>query len=220
MARSKDLCAVEYEVFKKLAPLMAELKPLDQIFRPDDVSPAILHSLERLHATASSITLNDAAPEEVHSQFDIARHAYVYAWCYYYFLPVAELYAILAIEAALRARFRASRGITPQDDGPSLRKLLRIAANEGWISDAGFNQNFIEWVDVGDGHEEARLVSPERAPSVTKLVVEHLPNIRNTLAHGRHMVTLQTAFSLERAADIINQLFPITGDSPQRDSHG
>jgi hypothetical protein len=196
---------------------MGELKPLDQILKPDELSPAFLHSLETVHAIASSITLGDAVPENVNAQFDIARHAYVYAWCYYHFLPVAELYAILAVELALRMRYKASPpGQVSRANEPGLGKLLQIAADQGWITDAGFDAIFTEWVEVGEDLVEERQVPPERAPSVTKIVVEFLPKIRNDLAHGEFRVLSRTGNALQRAAEIINQLFPAPAQPTQK----
>lgn len=188
---------------------MGELKALDRILEPDDLSPAFLHSLDAVHAIAADITLGDAVPEDVHAQFDIARHAYVYAWCYYHFLSVAELYAILAIELALRARYKASPlGQMSPANEPGLGKLLRIAADQRWITDAGFDATFTEWVEIGEDLIEERQVPPERAPSITKIVIEILPKIRNDLAHGQFRVLSGTGKALQRAAEIINQLFP------------
>lgn len=187
---------------------MEELKPLTEIYDPDERNIWRNYKLEHLHAIASEFKLNPSVPENVRFQFEVARHAYVYCYFYQPLSSAAELYSILAVELALRIKFEASPRSTAQKNDPGLRKLLETAVEEGWIVDAGFDIEHIERVLTEDGIED-RTLPPERARKNTDIILEFLPERRNSLAHGSPTLTIEiVSTSLQRAAEIINQLFP------------
>lgn len=116
---------------------------------------------------------------------------------------------MLAIEHALRIRYRADPGPQKYDKEPGLKTLLKIAISRGWIRDEGFDFDHQELVPTEDGGVEYRPIPEERRQRPTEVVLEVLPHIRNGMAHGQpHMTLNHVSLQLQRATEIINQLFP------------
>ena len=135
----------------------------------------------------SNIALSAAAPEDVQSQFNIARMLGIYAWLYYPFHQIAELKAFSTVEIALRLRF--------PDVKSALKKLLSFAVKNGVVVDEGFSH-----IAVGDD-------DPTRYSKELPSLVSFL---RNDLAHGSSMLHPDSLLTLRICAEIINQLFPET----------
>jgi hypothetical protein len=142
-------------------------------------------TLNDRYQSVAEIILSTTAPENVQSQFNIARMLGIYAWLYYPFHQVAELKAFSTVEMALRLRF-------PEEKG-ALNDLLLVAIKKGVIVDKGFSH-----IDVRDD-------DPTRySKELPKLV----SSMRNDLAHGSPILHSGSLFTLRNCADIINQLFP------------
>lgn len=194
---------------------LEELKPFEQILEPDFRTTCRGVSFKGLYNLAAQYELSPAAPERVRHQFEIARHAYVYSWLYTPLCAAAEFYAILAAEHALRMRYDASPRSKKYKSEPGLKKLLEIAIAKGWLKDEGFSFNFRESVLTDDGIEY-RPIPPERRRRPTEIVLELLPGLRNDRAHGQASMTLErVGIHLQRACEIINQLFPQIVVAPQ-----
>lgn len=188
---------------------MEELKPLSEILQPDFRATCRGYTLEVLHRLASEHELSPRAPENVRHQFEVARHAYIYAGLYTPLSAAAEFYAILAIEHALRIRYQDDPGTKKYDNEPGLKTLLKIAIARGWIRDEGFVFDHEELVHIKDVGLEYRQIPEERRQRPTEIILDVLPDIRNGLAHGRpHMTLNHVSLHLQRATEIINQLFP------------
>lgn len=186
---------------------MEELKPLAEILAPDFRASCRGFTLEVLHKLAAAHDLSPAVPESVRHQFEIARHAYVYSSLYTPLCAATELYAALAVELALRLRYEKSTPPAGSRSPRGLKDLLTIAVAEGWIADDGFDIAYLHLVATEDG-AEYRQIPPEDRRRPTDMVIEVLPNIRNSMAHGQPRMTLETgSTALQRAAEIINQLF-------------
>jgi len=201
---------------------MEELKKPSDIVKPDErqaffslVDPVTGRSrplmLEDLYASAASINLHCGVPESIRSHFAGAKNLLVYAWYYYPFNVTARFISMVSIEYALRVRFGASPS-TP------LKHLVRKAVEEGLIRDEGFSH--LDSVnDEGESVAEspARTSIPNRSRYVDRLI-DLLPRLRNSLAHGTHMVHPHSARSVQIAADFINQLFVKPADTPGVDT--
>lgn len=193
---------------------MEELKPFEQILDPDFRATCRGYTLEVLYKLAAAHDLTPAAPRNVRHQFEIARHAYIYSNLYTPLCGTAELYAALAVEHALKLRYDASPHATARPAPRGLKRLLSFAATEGWITDAGFEFDFRELTVTDDGVEYQE-IPPERRARPTDIVVDVLPRLRNSAAHGQPRMTLETVnTALQRAAEIINQLYPAAGPAP------
>ena len=86
------------------------------------------------------------------------------------------------MELALRTRLG--------DRKTKFKTLLRRAVEGGLVSDRGF-----------------RHVPPDPNNSYCKSLVEVLPSLRNTAAHGSTMLAPNCLGHVEKCADFVNQLF-------------
>jgi hypothetical protein len=83
-----------------------------------------------LHEEVEMIKLDETVPEEVQSQFNVARNLCLYSWYCYSFHNVACLQAYSTIELALRIRLGKA-----EDAKCTLRPLLDEALSKGLISE-------------------------------------------------------------------------------------
>lgn len=175
---------------------MEDLKPFSELLKPDERSKyfgsrnAISKeftpfTLDDRFQSISEISLSTSAPENVRSQYNIARMLGIYAWLYYPFHQVAELKAFSTVEMPLRQRFPEVKG--------SLKKLLSIAIEMGIITDKGFTG-----IDARD----------DDANWYSKTLPKIMPSLRNDLAHGSFTLHPGSLFTLKNCAEIINQLYP------------
>lgn len=202
-------CAAYAPDTRKLREIAVEkLKPLDEVLKPDERLRYFGYTLEYVHASASAINLNPAAPENVHDQFTIAKNAYLYSWYVYSFLPVALLYSILAIELALNFRVKqANPAMFASNREPALFRLLSYALQQRWIVDNGFDIQVPDDAMVPDKiAKQFPNIPRDQRYSFTLLDV--LVGLRNDLAHGTYMLVPGIGPLLQRGAEIINQLFP------------
>jgi hypothetical protein len=61
-------------------------------------------TIEDRYQMISSYELHDGVPDNVATQYDVARNLYVYAWFEYRFYNVAEVQALMALEFGLKER--------------------------------------------------------------------------------------------------------------------
>jgi hypothetical protein len=181
---------------------MEDLKLFENLLEPDERwKYFVLRNVETGEMTPSSlahryeivapIRVNGSAPEDVRSQFNVAKMLCVYAWLYYPFHQVAELKAFSTVEMALRLKYPTIKGM--------LYKLLAHAINEGDIKDSAFS------------HIEA---SPEDPLRYTRQLPDLIPSLRNSLAHGGATLHPGSVFTLRNCSEIINQLYPLPGRVP------
>lgn len=137
-----------------------------------------------LHAEVSAITLHEGVPEVLRNQFNVVRNMALYQYFYYGLAPEVQLKTYTIIEYALRLR--------AEDRRTGFKALLHRAVAERWVSDAGFRH--LPSVDSGN-------------PYCAKLV-EILPSLRNSAAHGSNQLSPHCVGHLEKCADFVNQLFP------------
>lgn len=193
---------------------MEELKKFEEICEPDERQKhfAIINesrdeirplTLRDLYDAADSIKLHNDVPEDIRSHFETARNLLVYSWFYYPFNVVAQLQAFASAEYALRIKANVNPVSTKRP--PGFKMLLKKAADEGWIADAGFSLS-LDWKLQG----MAKILSATTQKSIntySEALAETLPYLRNTLAHGDNMLHNQGVEFLVICAEIINQLF-------------
>ncbi|MBN1618895.1 hypothetical protein JW887_06180 [Candidatus Dojkabacteria bacterium] len=176
---------------------MAEqLKDFDDILKPDTRSDlftvtnlrtgdARKAELEDVFALVSSITLSDSVPEDIISQFNIARNLAIYTWFSYSFHQISELKSFSTLESALRHIYPHKRG---------LGKLISSAVKDRRINDIGFSHI------ASDGRDESSI-------NYVNKLKELIPSFRNDLAHGSTTLHDGCFFTLRFCAEFINQLF-------------
>lgn len=87
--------------------------------------------IKDIYNTVSEIRLKDEVPEDVRSQFNIAKNLAVYSWFSYPFHQIAEMKAYSTLESALKIRFNKKRW--------GLGKLLDKAIDMKLVKDANFS---------------------------------------------------------------------------------
>ncbi|MBU0911100.1 MAG: hypothetical protein KKF22_01000 [Gammaproteobacteria bacterium] len=194
------------------------LRPLELMQTPDPrwstfglLTPSGFEpiTLEQYAKPIQEIRLNDSVPEPVVIHFETAKNIALFAWHVYRFVPVAELYAFISIELALREK-------TDNKTVP-FKKLLQRSIDEGWLS----NERFSRWQRITLHHalrhkedlELAKMleIDPPEDPQYwdyLSVLKEYIPYFRNTYAHGSTHLSPWPYKALEISAEIINQLYP------------
>lgn len=173
---------------------MEEFKNLTDLVNPDQRNQFLVLSnkvtgdqrslsLEDVYSSIESIRLIDSVPDEIVSQFNVAKNLSVYSWFCYSFHQVADLKAFSATECALRS------SLGKEDD--TLKKLLKTAVDKGLLNDENFSH----------------LKELETGGAWVRELPEVLRELRNKLAHGSSNLYPGSSTNLRICADIINQLF-------------
>lgn len=189
------------------------------------------------YESIAEYALSDAVPKKVRILFDTARNLYLYAWFVYRFYNVAEQQVFACLEMALRERLKEELPLPEaywpknrQGQPPSLRPMLRYVIDKGYIRNEGFRT----WRDRGiirarqRYEQEKRQEMEERGLNTIeldyskvivtdedredydylKVLLEYIPEARNTYAHGSGMLHNQVLHSFELVSELVNQLFP------------
>jgi hypothetical protein len=174
---------------------MEELKALEELTKPDirqsffvgiDASgEEVKPSIESLYERVSAIKLNSEVPAAIQSHFAQAKNLAVYSWYHYPFNVTAQFLALVSVEFALKKRLGKER--------IGLGKLISTAVEQGLLQDSGFS------VSKNGRKSQKRYV---------ETLVEVLPALRNSLAHGSSTLHNHGVSSLVTCAELINQLFP------------
>lgn len=155
------------------------------VIRNRETNQIIPYSLENRFESVSEIQLNSNVPEDVRSQFNVAKMICIYAWLYYPLHQIAELKVFATLEMALRLRYPSSKR--------ALKKLLTVAVDDGVIIDEGFS-HIVPREDDKYGY--------------SKKLPELISSMRNDLAHGTVTLHPSSLFTINNCAEILNQLFP------------
>lgn len=170
---------------------MEELKPLDQLHAIDERHALLSQVTGRLldpttlHATISKIELNDRVPDDLKSQFNVARNMALYSYFCYSLAPEVQAKTFVIIEYALRLREGSGKRLM-------LKKLLKLSVDQGWITDAGFKH--LKNLSIDN--------------SYSKSLIEWIPAMRNEFAHGTNILVPDCVSHLSICADFVNQLYP------------
>jgi hypothetical protein len=189
---------------------MEQLKPFNELTEPDErqkffarFDPAIggyrpLRA-EDAYARIEGVHLHKGVPEAIRSHFATAQNLVAYSWFYYPFNVTAELVAYVSVEFALRLRY-------PGRKKDSFKDLLRRAVEDGTVKSSGFSV-----VQEKERERQERSVFiQEEAPiaDYAATLVEAMPYLRNSFAHGSSTLHMHGASTLRTCAELINQLFP------------
>jgi hypothetical protein len=120
---------------------MEELKNINEITSPDNRTTSFVvvnretgqkreFRICDLHEEVDLIKLDETVPEEVRSQFNVARNLCLYSWYCYSFHSVACFKAYSTIEMALRIRLGK-----PDEAKCNLRPMLEEAVAKGILQD-------------------------------------------------------------------------------------
>jgi hypothetical protein len=165
-------------------------------------------TIERYAEPIQKIKLNPSVPESVVTHFETAKNLALYAWSVYRFTPVAELYAYISIELALR-------DVTGDKKRP-FKKLFEEAIKEKVLS----NEKFSKWKLVTklrerqyeESVEWSKVLKAQESPppeywNYLEVIVKIIPSFRNNYAHGSTSISPWAYAALTDSAEIINQLY-------------
>ena len=142
------------------------------------------YTLEDRYSSIEKVKLNESVPEDVQSQFNVAKMLCIYSWLYYPFHQVAELKAFSTLEMGLRILFPELK---------SFKRLLSQAVKNGLVKDEGFS---------------GIQLNPDDPIDYSRNLPELISSIRNDLAHGTTTLHPGSLFTINNCAEILNQLFP------------
>lgn len=172
---------------------METLKQLEEITASDERNLYFLvtetggHArrltLEDIYEHVSSIKLNPEVPDSIKSHFAQAQNLAVYSWYYYPFNVTSQFMGFVSVEYALQIK---------SGKDSSFKHLIQLAVKEGWIHDNGFS---------------IAKLREDNGRSYVETLIEVMPSLRNTLAHGSDMLHNNALASLRICAEFINQLF-------------
>jgi hypothetical protein len=91
------------------------LKKLEEVLEPDErnrnrydfnhsTGEVALTTIESIYSVVEGVRLNDNVPDEVRSQFNVARNLALYSWFVYSFNEIAARQALAALEMAARQK--------------------------------------------------------------------------------------------------------------------
>lgn len=185
------------------------------------------------HQKIDALNLNPSVPEDISTQFETSKNIYLYAWCVYRFFPVARQHALSVLELALRERLESEipnnslyrRG---KNKHLYLSGMLKYCRDHDIISDDDFEvARHKMWVRAATRYEmvmcekmdreglseielnesEIRIEEIDRDIDHVGTLVDILPKIRNSHAHGTTMLSNASFGTLRTVSEIINQLW-------------
>ncbi|MEI7612745.1 MAG: hypothetical protein WCK63_07535 [Betaproteobacteria bacterium] len=189
------------------------------------------------HADVDQFKLAALVPDEVKVKFETAKNLYLYAWFVYRFYPVSEHHALTCLELGLRMRFPdplpKKYWNKPPSRKPTLHPLLRFASESGFLQNKGFRrwhkhveqharQRYVNDIlkemternldQVELNYEQAIPNEQDQNWNLLSVLLEVLPEIRNSYAHGSTMLHDRVLGTLELVSEILNQLFDPISD--------
>lgn len=171
------------EEFKSLE----ELTVMDEKHRLMGAICGTVPSLEGMHKFLLEEILNDEVPAEIQGQFNVVKNMALYSYFFYALAPEVHLKTYTVIEHALRLRAKPKKPMM-------LKALINHAVSQRWIKDSGFRH----------------IENPTPDNEWCKSLVDVVPSLRNSKAHGSSMLTGDCLHHISACADFINQLFPST----------
>jgi hypothetical protein len=169
------------EKFKSLE----ELTEMDEKHRLMGLVCGSIPSLEGMHKFLSKEVLNEETPDEIKGQFNVAKNMALYSYYFYALAPEVHLKTYSIIEHALRVKTNPQKPMM-------LKALINHAVAQRWISDSGFRH----------------IKTPSPVNEWCKSMVETIPSLRNSKAHGSTILVGDCLHHISSCADFINQLFP------------
>jgi hypothetical protein len=166
-------------------------------------APAIFagqpQSIEMFREWVDEYDLPTECPEEIRTQYDVARNLYIYSWYVYRFTSPAQAQAYATLELALRTRFdELDIKYNKRRDG--LSSLLSKAIKKGLLKDGGFPH--LQHSQNTDAVDPSGTEFCEKLPSI-------ISTFRNSFAHGgTTLLNLPVSLmALQATSAIIHQLY-------------
>lgn len=186
------------------------------------------------HESVSRFNLNEAVPEKVQSHFNTAKNVLLYTWFVYGFFPVAELYALNALELSLKERIGEDgleglkKKLKKSGKRMGLQAYIEHAAANKWIKNEDFSayhrapierarmvyharkteEMHAKGLDSIEINYDEIEVPAENTTDYLKILIDTVHKIRNIHAHGETMLYPAAVWmTFEICSDFINALF-------------
>jgi hypothetical protein len=206
------------------------LKALSEVYEADERQAHLIGDLSDNHAVLSQMVLHAQVPSNVRQLFETAKNVSLYSWFVYRFHQVAEMVAFSALELALQERTgRAEFAPSTNRRIPGLRELLVKAKEDKWIKTENFPSlrdmgvkrakslqftRFLqkqvmtpaEIVQTPDPTEE-EIAAAMREIDVPQILIDSVPHLRNSLAHGSSRLSPTSLWILRLTSEAIDQMF-------------
>ena len=175
---------------------MEEFKNLDQVLSPDDrnlffcvtnTSTGETRSLtlEDIYYSVNEIKLAVVVPDDIQSQFNIAKNLAVYSWYSYPLHQISEMKAFSTVEQALKCCLGKHKH--------GFRGLLKKAVRLGMLND--------------DGYSHIPKSKDTNCNDYCSKLPDIMSSLRNSLAHGGTTLHPGSISNLRICCDTINQLY-------------
>ena len=161
------------------------MKPLAELCKPDRRQHGTVGTAADYHALLEALVLIDAVPDDVRTQFDVARNLMLYGWFVYEFYTVSSDHAYKCLELGLRKACEVLAG--GADHCKEVKKSRGLSCYLTYLKTKGI-------IPAGRYHERIEMF---------------LPMLRNDAAHGSDAL-LNFALAmpdLELVADLLNNVF-------------
>jgi hypothetical protein len=210
------------------------LKSLADVTSPDERQANLVQSLADVHALLVGLVLDERVPVDVRQLFETSKNVRLYAYFAYRFHQVAETVAYQALERGLRTRWNDEVAkLASIEDAeyrwPTLSPLLLDAAAQKWVRNAGFSGRFwrawnslisersiaaFQAMTLRDATQQ-EIAEPTKEEvearaaqiDVVKILTDHLPELRNRLAHGSKKLSPTSDYVLRDVCDALNMIF-------------
>lgn len=169
------------EEFKSLE----ELTEMDEKHRLMGAVCGSVPSLEGMHKYLAQEVLNDEVPDVIKGQFNVAKNMALYSYYFYALAPEVHLKTYTVIEHALRLKINPKKRMM-------FKALINHAVSQRWVKDSGFRH----------------IEKPSADNKWCKSMVDVMPSLRNSKAHGSSMLVGDCLHHISSCTDFLNQLFP------------
>lgn len=209
-----------------------ELRSPEQAFQPDPRSPMFnRHDISDQYDKIAPYRLEEYVPEDVATQYEVARNIYLYAYNVYRFYMVAQHQALVALEYAIKeciGRDEIQRYGGEINKGRGLAASLRYVFDKEMVSNADFPvwrnrrrmdaehkygyQKFEEMEKKGLesiklDFDEIDYEAHELEYDYLDVLSETMPYFRNLHAHGSSHLHNQVLITFENVSVIINKIY-------------
>lgn len=212
-----------------------KLRPWDLTMLPDPRTTSFVKRMtsgewvpvttKDYHDAVAKLELNPSVPENIRHYYETARNLYLYAWYIYRFFPVAEQQALSCIEFALREHTQENEDVPKHK---TLAKLLKYAHRQKLIRNEGFtvwknrgairsrhrhdmelmkkmSEEDLDEIEVD--YSNVEIIEEDKDFDYISALVETLPKIRNSYAHGTSTLHNQSLGTIQIACELVNQLY-------------
>lgn len=208
------------------------LKTPEEAYLPDSRSPAFgLYDIEDQFNSIKKYELAEYVPEDVATQYEVARNLYLYSYNVYRFYMVAQHQALIALEFALKEYIKFDEAPTSKKkkkNGRGLGASLRYVFDKGLVENADFpawqnrrrvqaehkyNIQKIEELKekglerISLNYDEINHEEHSLEWDYLEVLSDIIPKIRNDHAHGSSTLHNQVLITFENVSIIINKIF-------------